>query len=263
MEIDAHSGAWYDRLAQMQQGYFYPWRSTMPPFNGEDTYLDMVKQHLSPDKDVLDCGCGHGEVPLEIAPLCRSVTGYDRTAAYIDLAQKAAKEQNIRNVTFVHANASAKYNNGQVRIPAEADAFDLLISRRGPTHWIEDARRVARPGAVLIQLNPAGNPVPPWNDQLPEDLQFNPPEADAMRSTIERRLKVGSLNLHSCWNFDVPEYLNSAEDLYTFLTWGKASDEVPSCEETRTALEQVFDRHKVSQGLELRFTHFLWKAIAD
>jgi hypothetical protein len=25
----------------LQHGYYYPWRSTVAPFNGEDTYLDL------------------------------------------------------------------------------------------------------------------------------------------------------------------------------------------------------------------------------
>ena len=92
MELRPHSKAWYERLATMQQGYHYPWRSILPAINGEDMYLEILRQGLAPDKDVLDVGCGHGEVALDIAPLCNSVLAYDRVAHYIELARNLAQQ---------------------------------------------------------------------------------------------------------------------------------------------------------------------------
>jgi mannose-6-phosphate isomerase-like protein (cupin superfamily) len=48
---------------------------------------------------VLDVGCGHGEVALELAPLCRSILAYDRVQPYIQLAKDAAR---IRHNCAVH-----------------------------------------------------------------------------------------------------------------------------------------------------------------
>ena len=68
-------------------GYYYPWRSRLGAWNGEDAYLALVRAHLRPDADLLDVACGHGEVTLDLAPLCRSVLGYDRIA--LDPARRA------------------------------------------------------------------------------------------------------------------------------------------------------------------------------
>jgi 2-polyprenyl-3-methyl-5-hydroxy-6-metoxy-1,4-benzoquinol methylase len=127
MRLQPQTAEWYDRLAMLQDGYFYPWRSQIGAWNGEDEYLALVRQHLRPDADVLDVACGHGAVALEIAPLCRSVLGYDRTAAWIGLAQQAAQERGLTNVTFVCHDSSAAANGGQVRVPAQDATFDLLI----------------------------------------------------------------------------------------------------------------------------------------
>jgi SAM-dependent methyltransferase len=195
MQIRPHSPAWYDRLATLQSGYYYPWKSILPPLNGEDTCFKLVAQHLFSGADVLDAGCGHGEVALEFASRCRTILAYDRVADYIRLAEESARQKGITNVTFLCADSSAEANEGKPRIPAEPDAFGLLISRRGPLNWIEDVRRVARPGAVSIQLNPQPLPAPPWNDELPEPLRIPAPMIGSFREVIEPRLALGGLAL--------------------------------------------------------------------
>ena len=92
MTIRPHAPEWYDRLSTLQQGYFYPWKSQLAPRNGEDTFLDVVHQYLAPTTDVLDVGCGHGAVALELSPHCRSILAYDRVERYIQLAREAAQK---------------------------------------------------------------------------------------------------------------------------------------------------------------------------
>jgi SAM-dependent methyltransferase len=260
MRLKPHSREWYDRLAQMQEGYYYPWQSMLPPFNGEDVYLEMVQRHLGSDKDVLDVGCGHGEVALDIAPHCRSVLAYDRVASYIELARAAAQDRGVENVSFVWADSSPKVH-GRARIPAEADAFDLIISRRGPTHWLADARRVARPGALILQLNPERTPTPAWNEELPEPLRMEEPPEWTIADTIRHRLQEAGLELHSCWSFDVPELFSEPEQLYARLSWGFAPEEVPSWAEAEATIRRIFERYGTEQGVVLRFRRFLWQAV--
>ncbi len=260
MRLKPHSAAWYDRLARMQEGYYYPWQSTLPPFNGEDIYLDMLRHNLSPDKDVLDVGCGHGEVALDIAPYCKSVRAYDRVAPYIELARKAAQERGVDNVTFVCVEPSHE-SQIPTKIPAEADSFDIITSRRGPIDWFQDARRVARPGALILQLNPMYTPVPAWNDQLPEPLRIARPGEWTMPEIIRHRLREANLTLHSCWTFDVPEYFATPHQLYLRLSWGYTPDEVTSWAESEPVIERIFREHGTADGLALRFRRFLWQAI--
>lgn len=262
-----HSNAWYDRLSSLQDGYYYPWHSTIADGGGEQAYLDLVRRHLHPDLDVLDVGCGHGEVALEMAPLCRSLRAYDRVSRFIDLARRAARDQGVDNLQFRCANSRADANSGRVRVPAADASIDLVISRRGPTHWIEDTRRFCRPGATLIQLNPLAFLVEPaWNRQLPDALQLPPAIADpdaGMRASIERRLGLARLTMHSCWTYDVPEWLRTPRDLHTFLTFGYDDGELPSWRESEAQLAAVFEGHAGERGLEFRNRRFLWKAVVD
>ena len=54
----------------------------------QDLWLDR-----SPPFDILDLGCGHGELPLTLAPRCRSIVGVERTPEYLELARELAAEQ--------------------------------------------------------------------------------------------------------------------------------------------------------------------------
>lgn len=263
MSLRPHTNAWYDRLAQLQRGYYYPWRSTLAPGNGEDAYLSLVRAHLAPDKDVLDAGCGHGEVALDIAPLCRSVLAYDRVPLFIELAEAARQERGVESVIFRLVDSSAEANGGQPRLPASPASIDLFISRRGPLHWIEDVRRVARPGAVLLQLNPMeAVHLPAWNDDLPASLRLSPPDFN-MRQSVERRLALVGLEIHSCWTYDIPEYFDAPDQLYARLTWGEPPDDVPSYPEVQPIFERVFARFAGPDGLIMRHRRFLWKAVVE
>src|SRR5689334_12869975 len=166
MPLQPQTAEWYDRLTTLQEGYYYPWRSQLGDWNGEDEYPTLVCRHLSSDADVLDVACGHGEVALAIAPLCRSVLGYDRTAAWVELAQRSARVRGVTNATFVCHDSSPDANGGRARLPAPDASFDLLICSKGPFHWIEDAPRVARPGATLLMLVPDATPLTPWHTWL-------------------------------------------------------------------------------------------------
>jgi SAM-dependent methyltransferase len=221
-----------------------------------------VEGHVRPDADVLDVACAQGEVALRIAPRARSVLGYDRTVAWIELARRAAREGGTTNATFVCHDSSPEANGGRARLPAEEASFDLLICGKGPFHWMEDARRVARPGAVLLMLVPDPDPLTPWHGMLPERLRWkDAPDPHWARPAIEQRLAAGRLSLHSWWSFDVPEVFPDPEQLYAWLAWGYTPDEVPSLPEVRPVLERVFAEHGDADGVAIRHRRYLWKAV--
>ncbi|MCC6457383.1 MAG: class I SAM-dependent methyltransferase [Caldilineaceae bacterium] len=257
-----HSTEWYKRLSTRQAGYFYPWRSQVAAGNGEEAYLALVQQHLGPAIDLLDVACGHGALALQFAPSCHSVFGYDVIDSYITMAQEAARAQNIRNARFACYDSSLPANQGQARIPADDASFDLLICRKGPFHWVEDARRVARPGATLIMLIPDTVPMPSWHDQLPSSLQWSVgSDPTWARTAIEPRLAKSGLQIHSWWSFDVPEYFTEPQELYAWRTFGRAPEEVPPYTEVAPALAQLVAEHRSAEGLAIRHRRHLWKAV--
>jgi SAM-dependent methyltransferase len=265
MALSPHSPAWYDRLATLQAGYWYPWRSQLGAWNGEDEYLTLVDEHVGPELDLLEVACGHGAVALELAKRCHSVVAYDRVASWIERAQQTAAEQQVTNLTYLCHDSSRDANGGNARLPGDEQSYDLLICRRGPWHWVEDARRVARPGATLIMLVPDNRPLPVWNDWVPEPFRWKPGPADRnwARNAFEDRFAQTGIRLHSWWSFDVPEIFATPADFYTLLAWGYAPGEVPDYAEVAPALERIFAEFAGSDGLEVRHVRHLWKATIE
>jgi SAM-dependent methyltransferase len=79
--------------------------------------------------------------------------------AFIDLAEAERRARGLHNARFVCADSKP------AGIPSPDGSFDLLLSRRGPRNWIADARRVGRPGAVMLMLCPISGSASEWNDE--------------------------------------------------------------------------------------------------
>ena len=247
-----------ERLAGLQGGFFYPWRSRLQSENGETAYTALVQRHLSRDLDVLEPGCGHGVDALRFAPRVHRYRAYDAVEGFLRVARRAAYAQGVSNLEFVLADTSPKRSAGQVRLPADSSSVDLFVSRRGPTHWILDAPRVARPRAVLLQLNPMGGDSPEWEPDLPAGLHL-PSEPGSIEDRIAGLLSRAGLNFDEKWIFDVPEYLPDPEQLYVMATWLQES--APRYEDCRLELERLFEHHATDEGLMVRQRRFLWKAV--
>ena len=67
------------------RGFAHRWHSSVAAGNGEDAFIELVDQHLRPDSDVLDLGCGHGELTLTLAARCRTIVGIEREPGYLEL----------------------------------------------------------------------------------------------------------------------------------------------------------------------------------
>lgn len=262
----AHSNTWYDNLAKVQAGYYYPWQSTVGRRNGEDAFFELLEEHLTPATRLLEVGCGHGSLALKLAPSCASIRAYDRVASYIELAEKNRAAAGIDNVEFLCYDMQDP-SHEQPRLPADDDSVDMIIGRRAPLHWIQDARRVCRPGALLIALSPMEEPIPAWSSKLPTRLHYENSGRHtgngSIHQSVENRLHQAGLTLHSGWGFDVPEVFADPAEFYVMLTWGLPQDEIPSYEDLQVRIGQIYDRYAGNQGIVLRHRRFLWKSVVD
>lgn len=261
MQIPKQTAAWYDRLTTLQAGYYYPWSSHLQPDHGEDRYVALVHHYLHPGATVLDIACGHGAQTLDFAPYCGTIIGYDRTADWISLAQEQARRAQQSNATFILHDSSPAANDGRPRLPVADTSCDLLVCSKGPFHWIDDARRAARPGASLIMLVPDATPPTSWMEALPSGLRWSiPADRHWARAAIERRLDANGLALQCWWEFDILEYFAHPDDLYAWLTWGEPPTMVPTFTDIRPILEQIYATQGQPAGIAIRRRRYLWLA---
>ena len=114
----------------------------------EEQILPMVRAHLSGAQDILDIGCGEGQVcrlaeTLDPAP--KTIVGIDGSAAQLEIA-----EQRGGSPRFVLGDAGD--------LPFEPESFDAAVSVLVLEHIenldsvISEAARVLRPGGRLLCL---------------------------------------------------------------------------------------------------------------
>ena len=62
--------------------------------------VNLIKDFLKPNTEILDAGCGIGRHSIKLAELGFNVLGIDSSYLYVDMATKAAAEKNLQNVHF-------------------------------------------------------------------------------------------------------------------------------------------------------------------
>ena len=247
------------------RGFAHRWQSSVATGNGEDAFIALVDQYLRPDCDVLDLGCGHGELTLTLAARCRTIVGIEREPGYLELAKELAAEQNVTNAEFYQVNLAGAEDEDRVfsGIPLADDSIDLFVNRRGPIlrRYLEEAIRVARRGAVIVGLHPTGNtPEPPWRDQLPEPYRkvFMALPFDEVAGWVIDPLRRAGISDYSLWWMDVPEFLRTPYELYVRLGGSKTAD-APECQNIEPQITKIFKQHSTPQGIVLRHQRLLWQ----
>jgi SAM-dependent methyltransferase len=123
-----------------------------------DAELRRYHQHLraaidvQPADRVLDIGCGAGQTTREAARAAASgsALGIDISAPRLARARRLARQEGLRNIGFVQADAQTyRFRPGR---------FDLAISRFGTMFFADPVAafinigRALRPGGRLVQL---------------------------------------------------------------------------------------------------------------
>lgn len=249
------------------RGFAHRWESAVAAGNGEDAFIARIERYLHPDCDVLDLGCGHGEFTLTLAARCRSIVGIEREPGYLELARELAAEQNATNVQFFQVNLAGVNDEDRVfsGIPLADDSIDLFVDRRGPLvrRFLDEALRVARPGAVIVGLHPGGNgPPPPWWDELPEPyrtVDVGGWSFDLTASWVTGPLLTAGISEYSLWWLDVPEFFRTPQELYVRLNISQPVA-APDYQTIEPLLAEIFKQHGTAEGIILRHQRLLWEA---
>jgi ubiquinone/menaquinone biosynthesis C-methylase UbiE len=91
----------------------------------QKAYFDFCE--ISPQDTLLDLACGTGEYAIFAAPLVKNVHGVDISKGMIEIAQKQAKENGIKNTSFLCRPVEST--------PFENESFSIIICRSAFHHF--------------------------------------------------------------------------------------------------------------------------------
>lgn len=250
--------SWRSDRRVNERGFAHRWSSVVADGNGEDMFIELLDEHIAADLDVLDLGCGHGEFTLQLAPRVRSITGIERHSEYLELANELAAETDAANARFLQAELAGpheEHRGGSLPLPDRS--VDLIVDRRGPVldRYIDDLLRVARPGATIVGLHPAGGPPrPSWIDLTPTLAdRFAALRFEDVVSWVVDPLTRLSIHDYEYWWIDVAEYLDSPESLHARVAADLDYNVVAA------ECERAFDVAAVDGVLILRHQRLLWR----
>ncbi len=76
------------------------------PVSDEETYrrkLDLAREVLTPDSEVLELGCGTGSTAIALAPHAKRILAADYSAKMLEIAREKARAAGVQNVEFQQA----------------------------------------------------------------------------------------------------------------------------------------------------------------
>lgn len=121
------------------------------PISNEDVYqrkLEITREYLSADSEVLEFGCGTGGTAIAHAPYVRSVLATDISDEMLEFGRQQAAEAGVENVRFEQADFDT--------LEAKAESFDAVLGL-SILHLLKDRRKamskvrdVLKPGGVFV-----------------------------------------------------------------------------------------------------------------
>lgn len=115
---------------------------------GYQKKLEITRQYLQPNSEVLELGCGTGSTAVLHAPNVKRYLAVDCSSGMLDLARAKAKEQGVTNLAFEQATVN-EFNPSDAR-------FDMVLAL-SLLHLLEDKEAVIsrihsflKPGGVFI-----------------------------------------------------------------------------------------------------------------
>ena len=77
------------------------------PVADEDTYqkkLQVTREYLRPEMEVLEFGCGTGSTAITHAPFVKQIEAIDVSSKMLEIAQGKADANKVENITFKRSN---------------------------------------------------------------------------------------------------------------------------------------------------------------
>jgi ubiquinone/menaquinone biosynthesis C-methylase UbiE len=172
---------------------------------------------LAPGLDLLDVGCGPGNITIDLASRVSPgrTIGIDAAAAIVDAARASADEQGATAVEFRVANVyDLPFDDGWFDV---VHAHQVLQHLADPVAALREMRRVCRPGGIVAARDsdydamtwyPENSGLTRWLDMYRAVARANEGEPDAGRWLLRWANEAGFSHVTpsaSAWCFATPE----------------------------------------------------------
>jgi len=110
--------------------------------------LQITRQYLQPDMEVLEIGCGTGSTAIAHAPYVKHIQAIDFSAQMIDIARAKAGAEKITNISFAQSSIA------EISVPDQS--LDVVLGL-SVLHLLDDweavirrAHSLLKPGGVFV-----------------------------------------------------------------------------------------------------------------
>ena len=126
-------------------------RYAKKPVADEDSYqkkLQVTREYLKPDMEVLEFGCGTGSTAIAHAPYVKHIRAIDISSKMIEIAQGKADAGDVKNVTFERSTVD------ELKVPDRT--FDAVLGLsvlqllENKEEAISKVHRMLKPGGVFV-----------------------------------------------------------------------------------------------------------------
>jgi len=190
--VQAHK--FWDKMAD---GY------SKKPVADEESYqkkIEVTREYLRPDMEVLEFGCGTGATAISHAPHVKHIQAIDISSRMIEIAQGKAAASNVNNVTF------ARVAIDELGVPDQT--FDAVLGL-SILHLVENKEdvilkiwKMLKPGGIFVSSTACiGDTLNVFKFIAPigEFFRLLPPIRVFKRSELEESLKNVGFDIDYQW----------------------------------------------------------------
>lgn len=110
--------------------------------------LALIREHLTPDSQVVELGCGTGGTAIALAPFAKAVRASDISAEMLAIARKRAAEAGAAGIVFEQADAHRTTSpDGGADVVVALNLLHLLDDRAAVLARVS---ALLKPGGVFV-----------------------------------------------------------------------------------------------------------------
>ncbi|TQV89587.1 class I SAM-dependent DNA methyltransferase [Aliikangiella coralliicola] len=142
-----HSPKFWDRVAA---------KYAKRPIADEASYqkkLETTRQHLQPDMELLELGCGTGSTAIIHSPYVKHIHAIDISSKMLAIAEEKVTTKSIDNITFEHSTIDEYIGNNQSGIAKKWDAvlaLSVLHLVSNKEEVIASVYKMLKPGGLFV-----------------------------------------------------------------------------------------------------------------